>query len=169
MNGGQGSSLWNWFSLPIFMWLPRIELRLSGLHRESASVLYPLSPLVNPSLFLRQDLHWTWSTSIELGWPVSSWDPPASCPLSTGLTDAVACPYPISTGVTNTVAMPGFLRWCWVPQSCIFMFEHRELYRLSHAPKWWFIFLFVLTEFVVVVSFRYLKIPLGSDSDNIPL
>lgn len=64
--------------------------------------------------------------------------------------------------------MPGFLHWWWVPQSHTLQIEPCPQV-VVYFFVCLFVCLFVLTEFAIVVSFRYLKIPLGSDSDNIPL
>lgn len=43
--GGHRTTLWSWFSLSMFMWVPRTEPRSLGLHSKPLSLL---SPLISP-------------------------------------------------------------------------------------------------------------------------
>lgn len=53
--------------------------RVIGLALLASECLCPLSHLANPPYFWDRLFHWTWNSSIHLGWPVNFWAQPVSC------------------------------------------------------------------------------------------
>lgn len=61
----------------------------SGHHTYTVTQQVPLptKPSGQPLLIFETGFHWTWNSSVHVGWPVNFWVPPISCPLSTGIAD----------------------------------------------------------------------------------